>query len=267
MKVSPACKHCYAESWAKRVGLGLWGARAPRRFFSDAHWREPLKWNRDAAAAGERRRVFCASMADVFEARDDLNPWRERLWPLIEATPFLDWLLLTKRPEHVGDCVPWGRRWPNNVWLGTTVETQHWAEKRLPVLLEYPAAVRFASCEPLLGALDLRRWLRLAPRRLDWVIVGGESGHKARPMNPAWACGLRDQCAHAGVPFHFKQWGHWRPDDGMQGDTRARMLVRTINGARVTLVRLGKHAAGRELDGKTWDGLPYRSMRSERAAA
>ena len=106
VKVSPAYKHCYAEGWAKRVGLDVWGARAPRRFFSDAHWREPLKWNRGAETAGERRRVFCASMADVFEARDDLNPWRERLWQLIEATPFLDWLLLTKRPEHVGNCVP-----------------------------------------------------------------------------------------------------------------------------------------------------------------
>jgi protein gp37 len=267
VKVSPACKHCYAEAWAKRVGLEVWGARTSRRFFSDAHWREPLKWNRDAAVAGERRRVFCASMADVFEPRHDLNAWRERLWPLIEATPFLDWLLLTKRPEYVGDCVPWGRRWPPNVWLGTTVENQHWAEKRLPILVEYPAVVRFASCEPLLGALDLRRWLRLAPRRLDWVIAGGESGHKARPMNPSWVRALRDECTRARVPFHFKQWGHWRPDDCTEADLRTRAIVKLDDGARVTLVRLGKHATGRDLDGETWDGLPYPSTRGEQVAA
>lgn len=267
VKVSPACKHCYAESWAKRVGLALWGGRAPRRFFSDAHWREPLRWNLQACQAGERRRVFCASMADVFEARCDLDPWRERLWPLIEATPYLDWLLLTKRPECVGDHVPWGRRWPHNVWIGTTVENQHWADKRLPLLMHYPAAVRFVSCEPLLGALDLGRWLRAAPRQLDWVIAGGESGHKARPMNPAWARALRDQCKDAGVPFHFKQWGHWRPDDLTDGCARARTTMKNEDGTRVSLVRLGKHAAGRDMDGETWDGVPSPLRQAEKVAA
>src|SRR4051812_16427350 len=127
VRISPACKHCYAETWAKRVGMNeLWGKEAPRRFFTDAHWKEPLKWNREAMLAGERRRVFCASMADVFEDRADLNQTRERLWGLIEATPHLDWLLLTKRIRHVRKLSPWKGKWPSNIWLGTSTENQNW---------------------------------------------------------------------------------------------------------------------------------------------
>lgn len=255
VKVSPACKHCYAESWAKRIGLDLWGGRAPRRFFSEVHWREPLKWNREADAVRERRRVFCASMADVFEARAELDPWRERLWSLIEATPALDWLLLTKRPEHVGRCVPWSKSWPGNVWLGTTAENQRWANERLPELLRYPAVVRFVSCEPLLGPLEVSPWLRRGRRRIDWVIAGGESGHKARPMNPEWARYLRDQCARAGVPFHFKQWGHWRPEDGGVDGRHVRELKDSA-GTVIQMVSVGKKLAGRKLDGREWDQLP-----------
>jgi protein gp37 len=237
-KVSPACEHCYAEAWAKRVGKSLWGLRAERRFFSDAHWREPLRWNARAAAAGVRRRVFCASMADVFEARDELRDARERLWILIADTPALDWLLLTKRPEHVAACVPWGNDWPQNVWLGTTVETQRWAQERIPHLLSNAARVRFLSCEPLLGPLDLAEWLGRG--RVDWVIAGGESGPKARPMDPIWPTSVRDQCKHAGVAFHFKQWGDWGPS--LDHPYR--------------LTRVGKKAAGRHLDGRTWDQFP-----------
>jgi len=113
-KVSPACDHCYAETWAKRVGQAVWGKESPRRFFSDKHWTEPIRWNADAVADGERRRVFCASMADVFESRAELNPWRIRLWELIEATPMLDWLLLTKRPQNIGKMVPWEKKWPEH---------------------------------------------------------------------------------------------------------------------------------------------------------
>src|SRR5262245_34580602 len=128
-RVSPACKHCYAEAWARRLGMTLWEKGAPRRVMSDAYWRQPLQWDAAARDAGTRARVFCASMADVFEDRDDLDPARERLWSLIAATPNLNWLLLTKRPQHVSEMVPWGERWPDNVWLGTTVENQRWAEK------------------------------------------------------------------------------------------------------------------------------------------
>jgi protein gp37 len=256
-KVSPGCKHCYAETFSHRIGQELWGARAERRFFGDAHWGEPLKWNTEAVRVGERRRVFCASMADVFEDRAELAPVRERLWQLIADTPGLDWLLLTKRPERVHKCVPWGDAWPANVWAGVTAENQKWANKRIPLLLELPAAVRFLSCEPLLGSLDIRPWVQ-GTRRIDWVIAGGESGHTARPMNPEWARLLRDQCRQSGVAFHFKQWGHWRPDHANASAGRKRVAVADSHGRPVTLVCLGKHAAGRDLDGRTWDEFPAR---------
>ncbi len=132
VKVSPGCKNCYAESWAVRVGLSVWGERSGRRFFGRDHWNEPFCWNRDAKTERTRRRVFCASMADVFEDRRDLDPWRARLWSVIENTPWLDWLLLTKRPEYVGRFIPWGSEWPGNVWLGTTVELQSKHQRQRP---------------------------------------------------------------------------------------------------------------------------------------
>jgi protein gp37 len=171
-------------------------------------------------------------MADVFEARADLDPHRERLWELIAATPMLDWLLLTKRPEHVEALVSWDK-WPQNVWLGTTAESQKWADIRVEVLSKIPATVRFLSCEPLLGYVDLTPWLS----SLNWVIAGGESGGKARPMQLQWARALRDQCSNAGVAFHFKQWGNWRPEGA-------------------TMKRMNKKAAGRVLDERTWDEYP-----------
>ncbi len=245
-KVSPACTHCYAEAWAKRVGKQVWGARAPRWLFAESHWKEPLHWNRAAEQNGVRQRVFCASMADVFENRRDLDHPRAQLAELIEATPMLDWLLLTKRPQHAANLAPWGDRWPANVWLGATVENQAWAEKRLPALIAVPAAMRFLSCEPLLGPLDLRQWLQ---PHIQWVIAGGESGGKARPSHPDWFRGVRDQCSAAGVPFHSKQWGNWAPD---RHDAEHDRLQRN------DLVRMAKKAAGRELDGRIWNGLPVR---------
>jgi len=254
-KVSPGCKNCYAETFSRRIGQHIWGRRADRRFFGDAHWREPLKWNTEAARRRIRSRVFCASMADVFEHRAELSPVRERLWELIAETPALDWLLLTKRPEYVSRLVPWANNWPSNVWIGVTAENQQWAARRIPILLQLPAAVRFLSCEPLLGPVDLTSWIR-GERRIDWVIAGGESGHKARPMSPEWARKLRDQCADAAVPFHFKQWGHWRPDHDKAAPTRKRLRIDGSEGRTITLVRMGKHAAGRDLDGRTWDEFP-----------
>ena len=257
-KVSPACKYCYAESWAKRVGVNVWGSRTERKFFSEKHWAEPFKWNREAEVQRTRRRVFCASMADVFENRHDLEPWRERLWSVIDQTPWLDWLLLTKRPQHVGRFVPWRDVWPKNVWLGTTAETQRWADKRLPELMRYPARVRFVSCEPLLGSIDLTPWLAPVSSAggLNWVIAGGESGPKSRPMSPAWAESIRDQCKTAHVPFHFKQWGHWGPHASRT--TRSLQTVQFVDrqGRPISLFKLGKHATGRLLDGRTWDGFP-----------
>jgi protein gp37 len=257
IKVSPACDNCYAELWAKRMGHRLWGREAPRRFFSDAHWREPLRWNEEAARIGSRERVFCASMADVFERRADVNAQRVRLWELIERTPHLDWLLLTKRPQNVERIVPWGSDWPTNVWIGTSIENQSIAEKRLPFLLSLPAAVRFISCEPLLGPLNLRAWFRR--RRLhsiDWVIAGGESGTCSRPMHPDWAKSLLKQCQDFGVPFHFKQWGHWAPADCHPQVTRSQLI--TLHNERpVNMVNIGKRIAGRLLEGTTWDEVPH----------
>ena len=256
-KVSPACDHCYAETWAKRVGQGVWGAKAPRRFFTDKHWKEPLRWNAEAVIDGDRRRVFCASMADVFERRADLNPSRERLWELIQATPMLDWLLLTKRPQEIGGKVPWTNDWPENIWLGTTVENQKFAGLRLPHLLKHPAKVRFLSCEPLLGPIDLRPWIKPKSKTglfgIDWIIAGGESGPGARPMHPEWARGLRDQAAATKVAFHFKQWGHWVPEEIVTIEQK-RSVIELEDGSKMAW--LEKKVAGRKLDGDTWDGLP-----------
>lgn len=240
-KISPACEHCYAEAWAKRTGqAGLW--RGVRRRTSEANWKLPLKWNREAAAQGIRKRVFCASLADVFEDHEAIQPgWRADLGSLILATPCLDWLLLTKRPETVYRMMPdfWVHfsepyALPQNVWIGTTVENQEYANKRIPDLLKIPARVRFLSVEPMLGAIDLHRiqdgdgftfdslsskhGIGLTVRfnghsvgnlaeTIHWVIAGGESGAQARHSRMEWFRSLRDQCRRARVPFFMKQLG------------------------------------------------------------
>jgi protein gp37 len=181
-KVSPGCANCYAEAWARRVGDAIWGKDADRRTFGQKHWEEPIKWNAAAASEKNRKRVFCASMSDVFEARIELHSQRKRLWLLIESTPWLDWLLLTKRPQNIRRMVPWANNWPENVWIGTSVEDQQRAIERLPHLLQHPAKRRFLSCEPLVDAVDLSPWITKRPKplhQIDWVIAGGESGAKA----------------------------------------------------------------------------------------
>jgi protein gp37 len=217
-KVSPGCANCYAEALAHRWGQHVWGDRAPRRPMSDRYWIQPHKWDVEAKVAGERRRVFCASMADVFERRPGLQPARERLWSLIEETSGLDWLLLTKRPENIRDMIPdsWQRNPRPNVWFGTSAEDQERAEARIPELLRVPGVRHFLSCEPLLGDLDLGeylpgdRWLHSEEpmdKPLDWVIVGGESGHSVRPAHETWFFDLVGQCRAAGVPVFVKQLG------------------------------------------------------------
>jgi protein gp37 len=211
-RVSPGCRFCYADSTAQRYGHQVWRRKGPRRMLSDANWKKPLRWNREAETAGVRARVFCASMADVFEDHPDVVEPRARLWPLIEQTPWLDWQLLTKRPENVVEMAPWANGWPANVWLGTSVENQEWANRRLPVLREIPAKIRFLSCEPLIGPVDLTA-IRVGDARMwgidwvDWVIVGGESGAKARHMDVGWALSLVEQCRDRDVPVHVKQLG------------------------------------------------------------
>jgi protein gp37 len=249
-KVSQACKLCYAEVWARRTGGNFWGPRASRRFFGDHHWKEPFAWNDEAAATGQRFRVFCASMADVFEYRAELHPWREKLWDLIERTTSLDWLLLTKRPQRMVHHNRWGGRWPSNVWLGTTVENQKTADERIPHLLDNSAPVRFLSCEPLVGPIDVSRYLSAG---LEWVIAGGESGGKSRPSHPQWFRNLRDQCIDADVPFLFKQWGNWSPlNEGVAGP---RIQVHMFADGEA-VCRHNKKEAGRLLDGRTWDDVP-----------
>lgn len=205
-KVSPACTRCYAEALSIRWGRRkIWGKGVPRRFMSETYWKQPVKWNEAAAAAGTRARVFCASMADVFEDRRDLDGARRSLWKLIGKTPSLDWLLLTKRPENVLSMIPSAWRvvdeFPSNVWMGTTAENDEWWDKRVEVLRGIPARIRFVSVEPMLGPITGN----LAS--VDWILVGGESGPGARLMEKAWAVDLLDRAKRAGIRVHYKQHG------------------------------------------------------------
>ncbi|MEO7222044.1 MAG: phage Gp37/Gp68 family protein [Devosia sp.] len=284
-KIAPACDHCYAESWAKRSGMVKWG-NEPRRRTSEALWRNPVKWQGEAAAFftqhGRRRRVFCASLADVFD--NQVPPmWRHALWELIRGTPDLDWLLLTKRPMNIAEMKPafWDEV-KGHVWLGTTVEDQEHADRNIPHLLQHDSAVRFISAEPLLGPINLGAFglavhhhpdnvvgspalsaVVRATRRhlangltLDWVIAGGESGPQARPSHFDWFDSLRKQCLAAGVPFLFKQWGEWAPGGAPIGDPRWMRLEDPGTGRSCGLYRHGKAIAGRRLDGALHDGFP-----------
>lgn len=169
----------------------------------------------------------------------------------------LDWLLLTKRPQAVKRLAPWGDNWPDNVWLGTTVENQKFAELRLPHLLDNAAKVRFLSCEPLLGPLDLSKWLQKGRKSpISWIIAGGESGAKSRPMHPDWARGLRDTCDKHSIAFHFKQWGHWVPAEMVREQEKRAQIFELPDSKPVTMFAMGKKDAGRILDGAVHDGVP-----------
>lgn len=328
-KVGPGCDHCYAESRNARFAGGTavnWGPGAPRRRTSAANWRKPLQWNRDGtfyAIHGRRQRVFCASLADVFDNAVD-PAWRRDLFELIARTPNLDWLLLTKRISNARDMLnevvdelscglnTWDELpWPT-VWLGATIVNQAEADRDIEKLLMTPARRRFLSMEPLLGPVDLRAWFDptgvccmremqscedcpadapwihgpttqyaedgtgFSSPEIDWVIVGGESGHGARPMHPEWPRDLRDQCAAYGVPFLFKQHGEWAPGSGDFGAGRIETAAIALDGRvaaggnRVDdyprgatsgdgwsmVHRAGKRAAGRHLDGRTHDEFP-----------
>lgn len=213
-RVSPACDHCYAASLSTRVGFpGLWDS-VKRRTFGEVHWNKPMIWNERAAKVDKRFRVFCASMADVFD-KDAPAGERDRLWRLIKATPHLDWLILTKRIGNTKTMLPadWGATGYDNVWLGISVVTNEEAKRDIPKLLATAANVRFLSCEPLLEPLDLLPYLwvggAVSLRRpvgyIDWVIVGGESGAGARTMDWKWAQHIHEVCLVAGVPFFMKQ--------------------------------------------------------------
>lgn len=208
-KVSSGCDHCYAERIGRRFGVA-WGPGAARRTFGDKHWDEPRRWDRRAARESVRRRVFCASMGDVFD--NEAPPGeRERLWQIIRETPHLDWLLLTKRIGNAESVLPadWDTGY-SNAWLMMTAVNQMEVERDVPKLLSTPARIYGLSLEPLLENIVVPEpFLRLGRRA--WVIAGGESGPGARPVQPNWVRRLRDQCVSAGVAFFFKQWGAWAP--------------------------------------------------------
>lgn len=211
-KVSLGCEHCYAEISTPSRALGVnWGPHEARRRTSTATWKLPRRWH-DAhkefsVRHGRKQRVFCASLADVFDNQVD-PAWRDDLWQLIRSTPNLDWLILTKRIGNVARMLPteWASGYAN-VWLGITVVNQEEADRDIPKLLNTPAAVRWLSVEPLLGPVSLAHPQGNAGETIDWVVVGGESGATPRLMEPAWAESLRAQCRNLRIAFFFKQWG------------------------------------------------------------
>lgn len=301
-KVGPGCDHCYAEARNARFGGGTavnWGPGAPRRRTSPANWRKPIQWNARHdeffAAHGRRQRVFCASLADVFDNEVPTH-WRQELMSLIARTPNLDWLLLTKRIGNAARMLEEASRHDGflmgaddhyralpNVWIGATIVNQEEAGRDIPKLLAVPARVRFLSMEPLLGPVDLGPFfwrdmnnniVSQAHRspKIDWVIVGGESGRQARPMHPQWVRDIRGQCERAGVPFLFKQWGEWTPGENVERQTGVVETADLFAGKWMfgkenlanyghvddepDLYRIGKKAAGRHLDGRTHDEFP-----------
>jgi protein gp37 len=213
-KVSPGCDHCYAEAMMDhRYHRVQWGPHSERQRTTPDYWRQPLRWNAAAdrfeRECGHRQRVFCASLADVFD-NSVSSEWRHDLWDRIKQTPRLDWMILSKRPQNIVRMLPtcWGDGWCH-VWLGVTCENQEEYDRRWPLLARIPTIVRFISYEPALTPLQLDAWQGVLP---DWVICGGESGSTgARMMDPAWARLMRDQCADAGISFFMKQMTGKKP--------------------------------------------------------
>lgn len=283
-KVSPACTHCYAGTLVEnRMGKPFYPGPTPGRVASDADspvwrtktWGEPLKWQKEAAA-GVVKRVFTCSLSDFFLDHPSVHEWRRDAWKVIRDTPNLLWLVLSKRYDHgleyILSCLPddWGTGYPN-VMLGATVENQE-TTSRLDVACQI-STVRgiFASCEPLLGQIDLRPYFAGVPSPVRWVIGGGESGGKARPTHPEWARTLRDDICEAGGDFNWKQWGEWVTEEQAPNDivlpSRSHLpwaiecrdldgRVDDIEGDLTAVYKTGKKAAGRMLDGRTWDERP-----------
>ena len=217
-KISPGCAYCYAEGITLRFKRG--GPFLPGKTTINLHYdrlNAPSKWKAS-------RRVFVNSMSDLFHEEVPFEFVREVFLSMLDYDQHI-YQVLTKRPERMLKYLEWGEGpdWPDHVWAGVSVENQYWADQRIPLLAQVPAKVRFLSVEPLLKEVELHKYLQ----HLQWVIVGGESGHKARPMKPEWASSIRDECLAAEVPFFFKQWGG----------------------------RYSK-AGGRELEGRTWDEMP-----------
>lgn len=299
----PQCFQCYAEKWARRCGYG-WGPKTERRMFGDNHWNEPRVWNEKAKQAGIRYKVFSGSMCDVFESLAHQKPQmdiaRAKLWSLCEECEHIDWQLLTKRPKNVASMVPdrWLKGgWPRNVWLGTSAGTQPILDERGRALMRIPAPILFVSIEPMLGRLEIRngranRWSMPTAEDaqgrgieytdpgeqyipFDWVIVGGESGAKARPFWVPFAEDIMDQCAGAGRPVFVKQMGSCCvvPDDGaakgfVEHGAKIEIYEGDVPGVskwKTKLrLRLGHHAGAKSVE---WpDSLRVQQFPKSRAA-
>lgn len=277
-KISEACKHCYAERMSKRLA-GRCGYPTYYPFKVTLHedkLDEPLRWKKP-------RQVFVCSMGDLFHEDVPIR-WFYEVYKVMEQCKHHTFLVLTKRPQRMANVLEQfeGRSWPlSNVWLGVTAENQQRADERIPVLLQIPAAVRFVSVEPMLGPVDLRKWMawdgfrRNIPgfipnpnyRGLNWVICGGETGPGARPMHPDWARSLRDQCQQVGVPFFFKQWGEWSRDY-IDHDKKGVVSpdgwwakgwpfgYGSDHPDSIEVYKVGKKAAGHLLDGREWREFP-----------
>lgn len=295
-KVGPGCDHCYAETWSKRTGHSVWGAGAPRRKVESAgkllhrldngyaDWAADYEVATGNARAfglpvptiGRRRRVFIQSMSDLFDLEVPFA-WFEEAWRTVEVCNRLEIQIVTKRlPAVEKRLAAIGRTgWPPHAGLIATIVNQPEADRDIPRLIAQKKALGIRwiglSMEPLLGQVILPpEWLA----EIDWIIVGGESGPHARPMHPDWARGIRDACAAAGVPFHFKQWGEWKHGSDFAIDARVvcndGMTLPFVRSAldlenrkrelatfRPELMRkVGKARSGRELDGVEHDGFP-----------
>ena len=260
-KVSPACDNCYAEAlMADRLHQVEWGSGNDRKTTSEANWKQPLRWNRAAAARGVVENVFCLSLGDIWD--NEVDPHlRAKAFNVMDSTPQLRYLLLSKR---IGNAVKMCNSiagLPRNAALGATLVNQDEWDRDLPKLQDagqrLGALFTFASVEPMLGPINANGSFP------DWVIVGGESGPSARPMHPDWVRALRDQCAEADVAFFFKQWGAWLPSPDHMNFTEGEKWAREIGAKRLeqhsdghTYAFVGKKRAGRLLDGVTHNAMP-----------
>jgi protein gp37 len=281
--LSPGCTNCYAMRWAHRIGRNYKGLTELHK--GNAVWNGEVKLIADRllepATWRKPRHVFVDSMGDLFHENIPAE-WIVQVFAVMSQHQQHIFQILTKRPARMLEVLSNIAILPN-VWLGVSIEDQLRAEERVPLLLKAPAVMRFVSAEPLLGPIDLTRLTvkgcdhinaltgieenhphgTLQTARLDWVIAGGESGTGARVMHPYWPRSLRDQCAAAGVPFFFKQWGDWAPaPDHLNYEEAAEWAGKRFfshHSSGHTFVRMGKPAAGRSLDGVTHDAMPQRA--------
>lgn len=251
-----ACDFCYAEKWAKRSGQVSWGDH-PRRRTTEAYWQNPITWNERAkifqSGHGRRQRVFCASLADVFD--NQINPsWRCDLFGLIRRCDQLDWQLLTKRPQNIRKMLPndWGSGYPN-VWLGTTAEDAVAYRLRVTHLLKVPCTIHFVSYEPAIGPLGK---LDVDGDYPDWLIIGGESAVRSdliRLTDPQWARDAIAECRRLGIAPFLKQWGTYLNNphvvEAAHSVKQAMQLDPPENGK-----------GGGELDGRLWREFPSRAI-------